>query len=513
MSDLKLNSKYNRLDRISQCIDKIQPDSQQDVQFEIDMFLARLELIETKSLQSNDLSNINRAMIRAQMYEFLKDDLVDFLHKILAEKNLPASLPDLRPVHKDILHILKELGVYVFFPPGKDYNKSSIPERWLNDLILTGNLDLEQIFNFFWIYRNRLYSLSENSPYGFGNQSEMIRKIIRLDSKINLSFVQIYRAELKLREQIMFALLRRFSPKNRLNYLVGKEMILKLSDEFIEVLHSEGEKYFQRLIRVQKRRQKYLQADRNKIKTEVSHAAKLQNKNLQSNLPEGDQRINFFLSYKPYMELSGDFYRIEKLNEDEYSIFLCDIAGHGVGAAMYFNTVKNSFEKFSKYLNRPDKLLGHMDKHLYGKLDDNFITAICVHINLKKNRINYCNAGHPKAFFSMLGPDRNRIRFLRPNAKILSVFENAQFKLKSFDFDGPHRLILYTDGISELFNDSGHMLGERGLLDIFKETPELEPKETFELVEQGLAKYQGSKKTIDDDRTMIIADIDVPIVY
>ncbi|MCB1316690.1 MAG: serine/threonine-protein phosphatase, partial [Leptospiraceae bacterium] len=412
-----------------------------------------------------------------------------------------------QPIQRNIVRILKELGVYVLHSPGKDLSASSIPERWLGKLRQQQPLTLGEVVNFFLIYRNRLYSFSSDSPFSFSDQKRLIRRLMARGDRLYISFEQVYRAELYLREEIMFALLRRFSTRNRLDYLVGKEMVMRSSEQFITALHTEVERYFKRIVYRHRRQHSRLLAEKESLTAEVRNVERLQKKSVQQDLPRDDERIEFYHYFQPLISVGGDFFRVLRINNDEYTILLADIAGHGLGAAMYMNTVRNSFDSFEKYLDRPERLLHKMDRDLYGKLDDNFVTAICAHINLKKRRLTYCNAGHPKAF--LVQRERKRVRFLRQNSKILGIFHGTEFRQDRIELTGQDRLIMYTDGITETFNEDGQMLGERGLLNLLRGTINMNLNDSIEYARKELAAYQGNART-EDDRTLIVTDIHIP---
>ena len=498
-------------DRVRRVVAGI-PDSLRDeLTFEMEMFVSRLELLESRGWSADFRATIEYDRIRSDLYDFLREDLVDFLQKVLVGRELPAGFPDLRPIHREVLRILREMGIYAFYPQGKDFSQTTIVERWYGWLFEENQTAPEHAAHYFTIYRNRLYGLSSSSPYGFGDLSRLVRRFIaQKEVAFSLSLEQVYRSELKLREEILFALLRRFSPRSRLDYLVAKEMIVDRSEHFISVLHREVESYFKRLLRVQGRQHRRTVEQKTSMEREVANAARLHRKQLQTDLPDGDARVQFAIAYQPFMTLSGDFYRISRISDDEYALLLCDIAGHGLGAAMYLNTVKHSFDRFVRYHHRPDRLMERMNEDLYGKLDDNFVTAISVYVHLGKRRIEYCNAGHPKGFLVYLHDQRQKIRFLRQNGRVLGVFREGGFRTDRLDLHERNRLIIYTDGLTETMNESDEMLGERGLLDLFDGTTTRPIQETIDTVQSGLRTFQG-REPVADDRTLILCDLDLRV--
>lgn len=561
------------LDRLRARVDA---SLQTELDFELDLFVSRLELLESKSKQaSNPASgfeaaadpatappvasypgNTDYARIRSDLYAFLKDDLVFFLQKIHSGAYVrPAGFPLIPDLNQDIADILRELRVYAR-PGARDYSGSTILERWYASLLEEGPLSAHSVIQYFAVYRGRLYSLEEDRPYIFENPGNLVRHLIRVPGETNgiakteanatqsensgLRFEQIYRAELKLREEIQMALLRHHASQydneqRRLDYLVAKEMVSELSDRFITQLHSEFERYYEERLAIQARLHSQMVAEKDNLDRELRQAARLQARSIQKELPTDDTRLNFALWYEPFSTVGGDYYRVIPLEKDVFGIFVADITGHGISAAMHFNTVVNSFEKCSDYLDRPDKLLRKMNEDLYGQLRDHFLTAIYVRLDLKKRELDYCNAGHPKGFLAALPDVSNtgagdgehngdkkiprKVRFLRPNGKVLGAFRKAEFPRQSVPIYDRCRLILYTDGISETFEhtpgtDSSNestrqynLLGERGLLDLFDaRTTEWDPARTLRHIQEKVRRFQGPAAP-EDDRTLLITDI------
>ncbi|MCK6380888.1 MAG: serine/threonine-protein phosphatase [Leptospiraceae bacterium] len=469
------------------------------------MFLSKLSLLEVKSETTGIELTINKKLTRENLYEFLKDDLIFFLQKILSGAKISDSFPDISTIHKDIIQILKELGVYVYYPVGKDFAKTSIIERWYTQLSKTNALTLPKIINFFDIYRNRLYSLTEKCPYEFSDLNKIVRKMLKSEN-YEISFEEIYSAEHLLRDEILFALLRQIAPNNRLEYLVGKEIIVDLSNQFIKILHQEFSDDLKKDLNEQKIVADEIIKEKETIDTEFKLAKKLQTKTLQK-LPETDERIHFSLWYSPLIHVGGDYYSVNQFDTNEYSLFLADISGHGISAAMLLNTVKISFEKYlATYKDRPEKLIRKMNDELYGKIGDNFVTAIYVYINLKKKIIRYCNAGHPKAFLYPLTGSRPKVRFLRQTGKVLGIFQKANFRDEELKLQEKERLIIYTDGISETFNHSKQMFGERGILRAFSNSDSNNGELAIEQMKDNLKIFQGNYP-VEDDRCLILCDI------
>ncbi|HMU81733.1 MAG TPA: PP2C family protein-serine/threonine phosphatase [Leptospiraceae bacterium] len=485
-------------------IESVSEDRVRDLKFEVDLFLAKLQLINEKGTGQ---PSVDKKRIKENLHEFLRDDMIYFLQKLLSEHRttFEKMMPGLVPSHREIIFQLKELQARVFYPVGKDFSKTSMIGRWLLALHARGHLSPHKVMNYFNIYKNRLYSLLEEKPFGFSDTETLVRRML-FSTDYEVSFDEIYSAEIELKREITFTLLRRVSTQSRIDYLVSKEVVEELSDNFIRILHRETAARLKQALAEMDELNKRILAEKKTVESEIKIAAKSQDKNLQKSLPADDPRIKFALWYDPLMSVGGDYYNVIRVSEHEYAIFLADISGHGIGAAMFFNTLRLAFEESLESADRPEKTMKLVNESVYGKLSDNFVTAIYVYVNLKKKIIKYCNAGHPKAFLFQKDGDRMRVRFLRQTGRVLGLFRKVSYKEKQIPLGGTARLIVYTDGITEAYGRENQMLGERGFLSMFRHTLTSGAEDAMESIRKDVLAFSGTEQR-EDDRSVILADI------
>ncbi len=491
---------------IQRAIDAIPPRMGGQIRFEVEQFLARLELLAQKGRTAAFGENIDRSRLRGNMFEFLRDDLIYFLQKMLANRQvLVMRVPDIAPPQREIRHALRELNVNTYYPQ-RDFSKTAVLERWYLRLYRRGGFSLEKGRNYLDIFRNLMYSLTDDAPFEFADPRSFALRLLT-SKDYGLSFDEVYDAELVLREEILFALLRRTTRANRIEYLISKEIITQISDKFVRTLHEEAELRLKADVERLTLMQKEADKSRTMIESEIKNAVRMQ-RNLQRALPKPSPRITFAAWSEPLLAVGGDYYRIDQINEEEYAIFLGDISGHGLGAAMYTNTVHVALEENLSSRDRPERLLRKMNESLVGKLGDTFVTAICIYIHLGRRILKYSNAGHPKAFLIRTEKGRQRPRFLRPNGRVLGVFLKNKYREVTMPLDPENRLVVYTDGITELLGSEskGEFLGERDFLRMFHGIPTGNPSESLDQIREKVRTWQGTAP-LEDDRTVILADI------
>ncbi|RHX78546.1 PP2C family protein-serine/threonine phosphatase [Leptospira yasudae] len=481
----------------------------EDLDFEVEMFLSKLRLLGSKS--GIETQEIDRNELKQTLFQILREDMVYSLQKILSgTKFVNDSFPDLTPIHREILAILKELGNYHRPHPGRDYSRISLLESWFQALSKTWTFNLQRVVDTFQIYRWKLYSFTEERPFTYQSPSQVIERILSPEGS-GLNFAQIYEAEVLLRKNFQFHLLRKIGSENRLKYLISTEILSLESDSLIQNLHAVISTRLEELLNTRQLEHENTLKEKLDLEKEFRQAEKIQKKSLRADLPGPEESVRMQVLYKPLLPVGGDFYTIRRISGTEYGIFLADISGHGIGAALFFNTLKSSFEKNSGYWERPGKLLRKINEDVYGKLNDNFITGIYIYLNIKKKLIKYSNAGHNKGIiFNHLMPNF-KLRFLSPGGKVLGIFPKMDYKEKELRISSGDRIVIFTDGIPETHNPEQKMLGDRELyrwLTKRSSAGAIAPASevTPESIDRHLIEFRGSPKA-EDDICLILIDI------
>ncbi len=242
------------------------------------------------------------------------------------------------------------------------------------------------------------------------------------------------------------------------------------------------------------------------IEQEIEIARRIQQSNLPGNFcsPSG---LDIAARYIPMTTVAGDFYDIQIKEKNYVGILIADVSGHGVGAALIGSMLKIAFTSQTKNITNPVRMLTEINRILQKKIEDSFVTACFVLIDIINSRIIYTNAGHPPPFFWKVV--KKEFCKLSIGGTILGPFENPVYKSETLDIKKGDRLILYTDGFIETKNRTGELFGEEQLEEFFKAHISDSADSTADQLIEHLSKWAGKlhKKSYDDDLTLIIVDI------
>jgi len=250
-----------------------------------------------------------------------------------------------------------------------------------------------------------------------------------------------------------------------------------------------------------------LQLERNELKrreiimnNELEMARQIQ----QRLIPATTPNVNIFSFYKPMEAVGGDFMDFIKFNDEKkIGIFISDVSGHGVPAALITSMIKGSIQESKNIYSDPSLLLLHLNQVLSGQSDDMFVTAFyCIYDSADRS-IVYSNAGHHPPVVIL----QNGTTILHKSKSIpLTVMSNVEliesgnvYTNSRSILPAKSKILFYTDGLIEaksaVHNNTDFDKNFRERLTGLKN---FKCKEFTEKLYGELVKFHGSELFADD---------------
>ena len=222
--------------------------------------------------------------------------------------------------------------------------------------------------------------------------------------------------------------------------------------------------------------------------------------------PLRHDKLSVDFRYHPIDEVGGDYCQVRFPDFNTCYITLCDVTGHGVGAALLATRV--SIEVHDAVLARqePSEIVQMLNKFL----DDHFrevhlyLTFFAAKIDLDERHVTYSGAGHPSPL--LLRKVNRDVEPLASQNPIIGVMRDAleDEAENTIDVEPGDRLIFYTDGIIETENEDFKQLGVVGLARLGLDTFECDLFGTLDEILKRIAAHQAGPDT--DDKTLLIAE-------
>ena len=212
--------------------------------------------------------------------------------------------------------------------------------------------------------------------------------------------------------------------------------------------------------------------------------------------------LEIYYSYIPKEEVSGDFLILNEINSNKLSVFIGDVSGHGISAALITSFSIALINKVYKNLDiEPDVFFNKLNKELINFIPKNkYITGIYGNFVNKNKRITFTFArgGHP---YPILWNSKNKGAYLiKTKGDSLGYNAFIEHDVKTVNMEINDVLFLFTDGIIEAVNVNDEDLGFKGLLTIINNIMicEYSLKKSIELIINKVESHEGNIHARDD---------------
>jgi sigma-B regulation protein RsbU (phosphoserine phosphatase) len=166
----------------------------------------------------------------------------------------------------------------------------------------------------------------------------------------------------------------------------------------------------------------------------------------------------------PCKEVGGDFYDIIELRNLDTMLVVGDVSGKGLSSALMMSSCITLARAYSEFLRTPSIIISKINDRLVAHNETcMFTTLFVVYLDSESDELVYCNAGHNPAF---LVRESGGIELLdEVHGPAVGVLEGSSYLESRLPFHRGDRLVLYTDGVSEAFNERGELFGYQRIHD------------------------------------------------
>ncbi len=241
---------------------------------------------------------------------------------------------------------------------------------------------------------------------------------------------------------------------------------------------------------------------RDRLKYDLELAAKIQ----KSFLPRevvSVEGLELFAEYRAAYTIGGDFYDVFWVGEDKLAVFIGDISGKGVAAALLMARVSSELRVAALAHVDPVVVLSAMNEAILASgQPELFFTAIYLTFNVKAGEIVLANAGHPSPYWCH---ENGRIEAITAGASsAIGILEDPGFTATTFTLAPGDSLVLYTDGVVEAADSHGVLYGDERLEACLHTATSTRPNEIAERILRSVEEHTADTAA-NDDLTLFIA--------
>ena len=239
------------------------------------------------------------------------------------------------------------------------------------------------------------------------------------------------------------------------------------------------------------------------IEDELSLAARVQQSLAPQSLVWNDVSVETY--YSPAHTIGGDFGVVFPHSDEVLTILMCDVSGHGIGSALMANRIYSETLHQLQRKAGPGTMLRRIHDFVHDRIatDGFYFTMIAVRLSMRGRRASFAAAGHPPAMLV----SKDGLRLLESQNGILgSLSETAPSEsADEIDLEPGDRLVLYTDGLVEVFNSVDDMLGVEGFARLVRDSAKLPLPQMRQAVLDGVAAWRHGP--LADDVSLVIVEV------
>jgi serine phosphatase RsbU (regulator of sigma subunit)/catechol 2,3-dioxygenase-like lactoylglutathione lyase family enzyme len=201
-------------------------------------------------------------------------------------------------------------------------------------------------------------------------------------------------------------------------------------------------------------------------------------------------------------QVGGDYFDFLDLGQQQLGLVIGDVSGKGIAAALLMaNLQANLRSQGALALAQPEAFLRSVNRLFYeNTIDSAFASLFFGVYDDESRRLRYANCGHLSGL--LLKPDSSCER-LSSTATLLGLFRDWDCSIGECQLKPGDTLALYTDGITEAYNDQGEEFGESSLIDRLQQHRDAPCQDSLTAITHEVRALNSNEQ--HDDITMILA--------
>ncbi len=208
-------------------------------------------------------------------------------------------------------------------------------------------------------------------------------------------------------------------------------------------------------------------------------------------------------AWLPARVVGGDYFDIHAFSETKLAMSVADVSGKGMSAALLMANLQAALKATASEQVQPEQLCAKVNRIIYDNVSPGkFITAFYGLLDGSCNQLVFTNAGHNAP---ILGRRDGSWKRLGEGGPPLGLFPDWDYEAGEVQFAAGDRLVLFTDGLTEVSNAAAEEFGEERLITVLVENRHLSAGELQERILAEVAKFSGGR--FEDDATLVVVAV------
>ncbi|SFP70159.1 sigma-B regulation protein RsbU (phosphoserine phosphatase) [Hymenobacter arizonensis] len=237
------------------------------------------------------------------------------------------------------------------------------------------------------------------------------------------------------------------------------------------------------------------------VRKEIEIAQEVQAMLFPRTLPN-DSHLCIERSYVPHTEIGGDYYDVVEIDEHRLLLCVADVSGKGVPASLLMSNFQAGLRTLLRQGVELATIVPELNHLLFRNSGgEKFITAFLGIYDRRSRRLQYVNAGHNDP---MLITDDTAVQLLKHGTVMLGIMEDLpMLRVGEVEIPQHSLLLLYTDGLTEVFDQENNEFGEEGVLTVLQRNRYLPLAQLHQELLRTIDEFSSQDSQFADDVTIL----------
>ncbi|WP_201980595.1 PP2C family protein-serine/threonine phosphatase [Hymenobacter rubidus] len=237
------------------------------------------------------------------------------------------------------------------------------------------------------------------------------------------------------------------------------------------------------------------------VRKEIEIAQEVQAMLFPRHLPN-DSHLAIERSYVPHTEIGGDYYDVVEMDADRLLLCVADVSGKGVPASLLMSNFQAGLRTLLRQGVELATIVPELNHLLFRNSGgEKFITAFLGIYDRRTRRLQYVNAGHNDP---LLLADNGSVQPLKHGTVMLGIMEELPLlRVGEIEIPLHSLLLLYTDGLTEVFDADNNEFGEEGVLAVLHRNRYLPLPKLHQELLRSINAFSAHNAQFADDVTIL----------
>ena len=242
--------------------------------------------------------------------------------------------------------------------------------------------------------------------------------------------------------------------------------------------------------------------ERSRLENELELSQKVQ----RALLPHAVPQINgleLAAFSQPAHIVGGDYFDFVRMKDGAHAIVIADVMGKGMPASMLMASLQASLRIIAPESTDPAIAIARLNYLFCHNIRlTKFVTFFLARYDEKARTLTYCNAGHNPPLISRADGSTET---LQPTGAAIGLVEQSHFDQNTTSLHVGDRILFYTDGVVESFNNEHVQFGLENLTSFVKSTRDVRTNQVISSLKESLQRFTGGAPPVDDTTFIVVS--------